>query len=218
MPPLGEDANYPGAFGTYSYAQMMAAGDMNAGSTWMAQPGVGGKQFGTRGFQIQMGTAALSVIGDIMNAQDQAAALRTKSAYTRFEAKENLKRGEMQAVQAGKIEAAQIACNIAPGMLRGFGFEKLLPFQPHVWDAIKNEAAHARRDPQPVKCVVRERAVVTATQAVDVPPVALDQHAVARRSEDLTADDLKRAVVAVAERAPRPDAVLSEHGAHPRGR
>ncbi|MDO8774896.1 MAG: THUMP domain-containing protein [Burkholderiaceae bacterium] len=41
------------------------------------------------------------------------------------------------------IEAAQIACNIAPGSTRHFGFEKLLPFQPHVWDAIKSEAAQA---------------------------------------------------------------------------
>ena len=42
------------------------------------------------------------------------------------------------------IEAAQIACNIAPGSLRRFGFEKLLPFQPHVWAAIKSEADGAR--------------------------------------------------------------------------
>ncbi len=41
------------------------------------------------------------------------------------------------------IEAAQIACNIAPGSTRSFGFEKLLPYQPHVWDAIKSEAAQA---------------------------------------------------------------------------
>jgi putative N6-adenine-specific DNA methylase len=41
------------------------------------------------------------------------------------------------------IEAAQIACNIAPGSTRHFGFEKLLPYQPHVWDAIKSEAAQA---------------------------------------------------------------------------
>ena len=41
------------------------------------------------------------------------------------------------------IEAAQIALNIAPGSQRRFGFEKLLPFQPHVWNAIKNEAACA---------------------------------------------------------------------------
>ena len=38
------------------------------------------------------------------------------------------------------IEAAQIACNIAPGSLRNFAFEKMLPFQSHVWDAIKNKA------------------------------------------------------------------------------
>ncbi len=41
------------------------------------------------------------------------------------------------------IEAAQIACNIAPGFMRRFAFEKLLPFQPHVWDAIKTEAQAA---------------------------------------------------------------------------
>jgi putative N6-adenine-specific DNA methylase len=41
------------------------------------------------------------------------------------------------------IEAAQIACNIAPGALRHFAFEKYLPFQRHVWDAIKNEAREA---------------------------------------------------------------------------
>ncbi len=43
------------------------------------------------------------------------------------------------------IEAAQMACGIAPGMLRRFAFEKMLPFQEHVWSAIKTEAAHARR-------------------------------------------------------------------------
>ena len=44
------------------------------------------------------------------------------------------------------IEAAQIALRVAPGLLRRFGFEKLLPFQPHVWQAIKDEAAKQRRD------------------------------------------------------------------------
>jgi putative N6-adenine-specific DNA methylase len=41
------------------------------------------------------------------------------------------------------IEAAQIACNIAPGSLRHFAFEKYLPFQAHVWSAIKSEATDA---------------------------------------------------------------------------
>ena len=41
------------------------------------------------------------------------------------------------------IEAAQIACRIAPGLRRRFGFEKLLPYQAHVWSAIKEEAAGA---------------------------------------------------------------------------
>ena len=38
------------------------------------------------------------------------------------------------------IEAAQIACHIAPGLLRHFAFEKMLPFQPHVWHVIQDSA------------------------------------------------------------------------------
>ena len=38
------------------------------------------------------------------------------------------------------IEAAQIACGIAPGIMRRFSFEKLLPFQPHVWQALQDDA------------------------------------------------------------------------------
>jgi putative N6-adenine-specific DNA methylase len=47
------------------------------------------------------------------------------------------------------IEAAQIACNIAPGSLRRFAFEKYIPFQQHVWDGIKQEAADAVVKPEP---------------------------------------------------------------------
>ena len=43
------------------------------------------------------------------------------------------------------IEAAQIALNIPPGMLRRFAFEKMLPFQPHVWTAIQDEAERGMR-------------------------------------------------------------------------
>ena len=38
------------------------------------------------------------------------------------------------------IEAAQMACNIAAGSRRRFAFEQYVPFQQHVWDAIKKEA------------------------------------------------------------------------------
>jgi putative N6-adenine-specific DNA methylase len=43
------------------------------------------------------------------------------------------------------IEAAQMACNIAPGMLRHFAFEKMLPFQEHVWATVRAEAQRAQR-------------------------------------------------------------------------
>ena len=41
------------------------------------------------------------------------------------------------------IEAAQMACHIAPGSRRRFAFENYLPFQKHVWDTIKKEATDA---------------------------------------------------------------------------
>ena len=47
------------------------------------------------------------------------------------------------------IEAAQIACNMAAGSLRRFAFEKFVPFQPHVWSAIRQEAADAVVKPEP---------------------------------------------------------------------
>ncbi len=47
------------------------------------------------------------------------------------------------------IEAALMALNVAPGKHRRFGFEKLLPFQPHVWQALRQQAESAER-PWPV--------------------------------------------------------------------
>ncbi|WP_332776582.1 THUMP domain-containing class I SAM-dependent RNA methyltransferase [Polaromonas sp.] len=41
------------------------------------------------------------------------------------------------------IEAAQIACNMAPGLNRRFAFQKFLPFQGHVWDGLLNQAEAA---------------------------------------------------------------------------
>lgn len=44
------------------------------------------------------------------------------------------------------IEAAQIALRIPAGARRRFAFERLLPFQPHVWQAVREEAQRAQRD------------------------------------------------------------------------
>ena len=41
------------------------------------------------------------------------------------------------------IEAAQIACHIAPGLNRRFAFQKYLPFQPHVWEGLLSQAEAA---------------------------------------------------------------------------
>ncbi|HEX5737973.1 MAG TPA: hypothetical protein VFY22_05635, partial [Hydrogenophaga sp.] len=40
----------------------------------------------------------------------------------------------------------QIALGIAPGLRRRFAFEKMLPFQPHVWQAIKDDAVREQRE------------------------------------------------------------------------
>ncbi len=46
------------------------------------------------------------------------------------------------------IEAAQMALNVAPGSQRSFAFERLIPYQAHVWQSLKQEA-HAMRRPAP---------------------------------------------------------------------
>jgi putative N6-adenine-specific DNA methylase len=49
------------------------------------------------------------------------------------------------------IEAAQMACNMAPGLKRVFGFERLLGFDCAVWQGLRREATAARRDaPAPI--------------------------------------------------------------------
>ena len=48
------------------------------------------------------------------------------------------------------IEAALLALNIAPGGSRRFAFEKLMPFQAHVWQSLKAEARAAER-PMPAQ-------------------------------------------------------------------
>jgi putative N6-adenine-specific DNA methylase len=45
------------------------------------------------------------------------------------------------------IEAAQIACNIAPGINRRFAFQKYLPFQAHVWEGLLDQAEAAITEP-----------------------------------------------------------------------
>jgi putative N6-adenine-specific DNA methylase len=45
------------------------------------------------------------------------------------------------------IEAAQIACNIAPGINRKFAFQKYLPFQGHVWEGLLDQAEAAITEP-----------------------------------------------------------------------
>jgi putative N6-adenine-specific DNA methylase len=45
------------------------------------------------------------------------------------------------------IEAAQIACSIAPGINRKFAFQKYLPFQGHVWDGLLDQAEAAITEP-----------------------------------------------------------------------
>lgn len=46
------------------------------------------------------------------------------------------------------IEAAQVARGIAAGSQRRFGFEKLLPFQAHVWSGLKAEASQRAAAPE----------------------------------------------------------------------
>ncbi len=48
------------------------------------------------------------------------------------------------------IEAAQIACGIAPGLLRRFAFERLLPFRDHLaaWQSLRQAAKQRQHPPR----------------------------------------------------------------------
>jgi putative N6-adenine-specific DNA methylase len=46
------------------------------------------------------------------------------------------------------IEAAQIACRMAPGLQRRFGFEKLRMFDAHVWRQLQDEARAQACEPR----------------------------------------------------------------------
>ncbi|MFV0600649.1 MAG: class I SAM-dependent RNA methyltransferase [Brachymonas sp.] len=48
------------------------------------------------------------------------------------------------------IEAAQVACRMAPGRLRRFAFERLLPHQPALWQQLLQEARAAELRPSEV--------------------------------------------------------------------
>ena len=48
------------------------------------------------------------------------------------------------------VEAAQMACRMAPGVQRRFGFERLLPFQAHVWQQLRAEAREGELRDAPV--------------------------------------------------------------------
>ncbi|RST55886.1 class I SAM-dependent RNA methyltransferase [Variovorax sp. MHTC-1] len=74
------------------------------------------------------------------------------------------------------IEAAQIARGIAAGSQRRFGFEKLLPFQPHVWSGLK----------------------ATSSQRATAPEVAIFGSDVSHRMVDFAERNAERAGVAEA--------------------
>jgi putative N6-adenine-specific DNA methylase len=89
------------------------------------------------------------------------------------------------------IEAAQIACGIAPGIQRRFAFEKLLPFKPHLsaWHAIK-QAAIARQHPPEVAIYAGD----VAFRMTDFATRNAERAGVRQFIEFKTADALQRPV------------------------
>jgi putative N6-adenine-specific DNA methylase len=89
------------------------------------------------------------------------------------------------------IEAAQIACGIAPGLQRRFAFEKLLPFRPHLaaWQALK-QAARARQHPPQVAIYAGD----VAFRMTDFATRNAERAGVKHAIEFKTADALQRPV------------------------
>jgi putative N6-adenine-specific DNA methylase len=78
------------------------------------------------------------------------------------------------------IEAAQIALNIAPGSQRRFGFERLAPYQAHVWQGI------------------RQNALAQQIKPADAGPVQIFGSDVAHRMVDFAQRNAERAGVSAA--------------------
>ena len=87
------------------------------------------------------------------------------------------------------IEAAQIACGIAPGLARRFAFEKMLPFRPHQnsWSRLK-DAARARQHAPAVVIYAGD----VSFRMVDFAQRNAERAGVARAIEFKTADALQR--------------------------
>ena len=87
------------------------------------------------------------------------------------------------------IEAAQVACGIAPGLQRRFAFEKMLPFRPHQnsWARLK-DAARARQQPPAVKIYGGD----VSFRMTDFAQRNAERAGVARFIEFKTADALQR--------------------------
>ena len=64
------------------------------------------------------------------------------------------------------VEAAQIACNIAPGLGRSFGFERLQGFEGQVWQQVRQAALDVRRaTPAPILAADIDPRMVDLTRA-----------------------------------------------------
>jgi len=93
------------------------------------------------------------------------------------------------------IEAAQIACDIAPGLQRRFAFERLLPFQPYTgaFQALRQAAKARQREPQ-----VAIYAGDVAFRMTDFATRNAERAGVRHAIEFKTADALQRPVPAPA--------------------
>lgn len=89
------------------------------------------------------------------------------------------------------IEAAQIACDMAPGLHRRFAFEKLLPFKPHLpeWQRLK-QAAKDRQHPPRVAIYAGD----VAFRMTDFATRNAERAGVRQYIEFKTADALQRPV------------------------
>ena len=89
------------------------------------------------------------------------------------------------------IEAAQITCDIAPGLQRRFAFERLLPFRPHLaaWQQLK-QAARARQRPPQVAIYAGD----VAFRMTDFATRNAERAGVSHAIEFKTADALQRPV------------------------
>ena len=83
----------------------VSSGALDASAT---MPDFNDSPWGTYGFATMMASGVISAMGDVSASRSQAGALQAQAGFTKFQAQENLQRGQIAGAQVKKQEESQL--------------------------------------------------------------------------------------------------------------